>query len=385
MIMKLNYRYRIIICILLLTGSWQSCKKETGAPEDKPITSFNDVFEQFWDKMNERYVFWNEDKTDWDAKYKQYKPLFEALDLNKKADLQKSVQYFREMTADIMDGHFYITFTHALLSDSSIYPSLARKKRSPYYHGPVTYSVVVRNHLDPGYQSGSDGKTVAVSGTINNNILYFSCSNFFLYDACNSTGNNNVKNVLRYFFNMLEEPAAPYKGIILDVRGNGGGDISDLNFLMGRFTTYNLPFGATRYKTGTGRLDYSPWIESHITPVKDSKGVNAPVIVLADNFSASLAESVTMVVKQLPNGKFIGEPTWGANGPYASNELLYNAGPFELKNFMKVQTSSAAFKNINGEFTEAVGITPDLFVPFDQEAYQRGRDLILEAAIGQLK
>ncbi len=113
--------------------------------------------------------------------------------------------------------------------------------------------------------------------------------------------------------------------------------------------------------------------------------MSIPVIALADNYSASLAESVTMAIQQLPNGKFVGEPTWGANGPYASNPLLYNAGPFELKGFMKVQTSSAAFKNMEGRITESEGIIPDLFVPFDTYALQDGRDLILEAALEPFK
>ncbi|MGN6418178.1 MAG: S41 family peptidase [Pseudobacter sp.] len=379
------------IVVLLIAVCSYSCTKETGAvPDPKPV-NFSEVFDQFWNSMNTRYVFWKEDTTDWDAMRIKYKPIFDQLDLYKAADLRKSVNYFREMTAGLTDAHYYITFTHPLLKDSTVYPPLDKKRSSPYYHNPFNYSQLVTGKLDAGYMVGTDNVTdptrrvTGIFGTFNNNVLYFSCNNFYLYDAFTSAKANPLKPVLQYFFAQLELSPSPYKGIIIDLRGNGGGDISDLNFLMGRFITSPMAFGSTRYKTGAGRLDYTPWLSSNVTPVANSKGVTIPVIALADNFSASLAESVTMAIRQTPNGYFIGEPTWGANGPYAFNEQLYNAGPFELEGFMKVQTSSAAFRDINGNFLEGEGIMPDLFVPFDRASLQAGQDHALRLAIERLK
>jgi hypothetical protein len=377
-------RYTIAVTLVLFLGL-QSCKKETGAPVNEAPVNFSQVFDQFWNNMNSRYVFWKEDSTDWDAVYTKYKRLFDELDMYKSQDLKKSVQYFREMTANLLDGHYSITFTHPALIDSSVNPVMDRKRQSPWYHNPYNYSKVVRNKLDPMYNVGVDNSTSVTLGTIGTNILYFSCSNFYLFDAYYSAQHNNVKPVLELFFQELAKSPSPYKAVIIDVRGNRGGDISDLNFLMGRLTATSLEFGSTRYKTGPGRLDYTPWVSSFITPVQGSKGVSIPVIALADNYSASLAESVTMAIQQLPNGKFVGEPTWGANGPYASNPFLYNAGPFELKGFMKVQTSSAAFRNMEGRITESEGIIPNHFVPFDPYALQDGRDPILETALEPFK
>ncbi|WP_127128112.1 S41 family peptidase [Pseudoflavitalea rhizosphaerae] len=382
--MARHTRY-IISLLTLLVLFLYSCKKETGSTTVKAPENFSEVFDQFWNNMNKRYVFWKEERTDWDEVHRKYKPLFDALDFHDAGDLKRSVQYFREMTANLMDGHYYIKFTHPTLQDSSVYPSQERKRRSPWYHNPYNYSKVVRYKLDPNYNVGVDNSTSVTLGTIRQHILYFSCSYFYLYDAYTSSRSNNVKPVLDLFFNELAKSPSPYKGVIIDLRGNGGGDISDLNFLMGRLTATPIAFGSTRYKTGAGRLEYTPWINSFITPLKGSKGVDIPVIALADNFSASLAESVTMAIQEMPNGKFIGESTWGANGPYASNEALYNAGPFELNGFMKVQTASAAFRNMNGSISESVGIVPDLLVPFDPIAMQDGRDPILEAALLQFE
>ncbi len=218
--------------------------------------------------MNSRYVFWKEDSTDWDAMYAKYKPLFDELDMYKTQDLKNSVQYFREMTAKLIDGHYSITFTHPALIDSSVNPVMDRKRQSPWYHNPYNYSKVVRNKLDPMYNVGVDNSTSVTLGTIGKNTLYFSCSSFYLFDAYHSAQHNNVRSVLELFFQELAKSPSPYKAVIIDVRGNRGGDISDLNFLMGRLTATSLEFGSTRYKTGPDRLDYTPWVSSFITPVQ---------------------------------------------------------------------------------------------------------------------
>ena len=56
-----------------------ACKKEISAPN--PPTSytgsnFSDLFEAFWNGMNNNYVFWGIDTTNWDRVYNQYKPIF---------------------------------------------------------------------------------------------------------------------------------------------------------------------------------------------------------------------------------------------------------------------------------------------------------------------
>lgn len=388
--MRLANLHKLILGLLLTAGCF-SCTKESGPVSDPKPVNFSQVLDQFWNSMNTRYVFWKEDATDWDAMYAKYKPIFDELDYYKTADLRKSVNYFREMTAGLTDAHYYISFTHPALKDSAVYPALDKKRRSEYYHNPFNYMQLVTTKLDAGYMIGTDNVTdpsrnvTGICGTFNGKVLYFSCNNFYLYDAYNSAKANALKPVLQYFFTQLQLSPSPYKGVIIDIRGNGGGDISDLNFLMGRFVTSPLAFGSTRYKTGAGRLDYTPWLSSNITPLTNSKGITIPVIALADNFSASLAESVTMAIRQTPNGYFIGEPTWGANGPYAFNEQLYNAGPFELEGFMKVQTSSAAFRDINGNFLEGNGIVPDLFVPFSRSDLMAGQDNALRLAIERLQ
>jgi C-terminal processing protease CtpA/Prc len=109
-----------------------------------------------------------------------------------------------------------------------------------------------------------------------------------------------------------------------------------------------------------------------------------PIFALADCNTASLAEAVTMVIHALPNGKTIGETTWGATGPITSN-FLYNDGQFNVSNFLSVFTSSVEFKFIDGKIYEGIGFPPDLPVPFDSNNLTIGRDLQLEKAINLIQ
>jgi len=141
-----------------------------------------------------------------------------------------------------------------------------------------------------------------------------------------------------------------------------------------------LQFGYTRYKIGSGRLDYTPWIKAMITPQPGANVAKAPVVALIDNYSISLSEAVAMSVHCLPNGVLIGETTWGATGPITNN-VIYNDGSFNVPGFLSVYTSSAAFKYVNGKIYEGIGFPPDIAISVNASLVNAGTDQILDKAI----
>lgn len=377
-------------CLFYLTlytvGFLTSCQKEDFITTDTP-SNFNEIFESFWNNMNTNYVYWDIDPTNWDNIYKKYKPVFEKLNLNNNSDVIKSVQYFTDVTKDLIDGHFYISFTNPAITNSSVYPSLIRKERFPSFHYPYQYFDIDLNYLDPNYRLGHDNNNIingqpltVLCGTIENKILFFSCTGFSLLKSYKSNTANSVQATLQYFFNNLANLPVNIKGIIIDVRGNLGGDISDLNFFVGHLIDKPLHFGYTQSKSSNGKLDFTPWIKAFVNPEPNSKAVKIPIVVLADLNSASLSEAVLIAIKSLSNGIFVGETTWGATGPLAEQEI-YNAGQFEIENFLSVQTSSCKFKYLDGKIYEGIGFPPDISVPFNAIAISNGKDTQLEKAI----
>lgn len=391
--MKHLHKYMIAIIVLF---SVTACRKEIPQINDPSNTisgNFSEVFDSYWNGMNNNYVFWDIDTVNWDNVYKQYKPLFAKLNLYDSVDVRKGYTYFKQMTAGLVDSHYDLTFNDSWLADSaSINPAYQRKLASPDYHDPISifnfYNDIPQNYLDAGSRRGftntGDGRQfVAVSGTINQNTLYFFCNGFRLKELYNTDTTNGVKRVLQYFFDKLQS-TTNIKGVIIDVRGNGGGALADLDFLVGRMIDKQLDFGTTRSKQGNGRLDYSPWAPAFVTPQAGARNITGPIVVLADAWSVSMAEMTTMAVKALPNGHFVGERTWGANGPLINN-IYFNGGQFKTDYIQLAYTSSLMLKYRDGKIYEGIGFPPDVEVKYDAAALDRGQDKQLEAAIGLIR
>lgn len=379
------YQVRIIFFVIAVC-LLHSCKKDNTSVKKVP-DSFNEVFDAFWDGMNQNYLFWDIDTTNWDAMYNRYRPLFQKLNLKNDEDVRKSVGYFKQMTKGLIDGHFNIRFTHPAITDSIVYPAFESKQKLPDFHYPYSYIQVDTQYLDKGFRWGSDNNfstggipLTVIAGTINHSILYFSCNEFSLLQSYHSKTPNKVQAVIEYFFNILSDIPDNITGIIIDVRSNLGGDVADLQFLLSPLIDQSLCFGYTQYKSGNGRLDYTPWIKACIHPGQKTNTLTVPIVALADHVSASLSEIVAMSIHSLPNGQFIGETTWGATAPVV-NEETYNAGPFTVPHFLSVQTSSGKFKYIDGKIYEGKGFPPDIHVPFNLSALQNGHDPSLEKAI----
>lgn len=364
-----------------------SCNKIPTFPTNNNPKSFSEVFDEYWNGMNRNYLYWDIDTTNWDHIYNTYKPIFSQLDLNNADDVKKSVGYFKEMTCGLTDAHYYISFTRHEIADSSIYPAYDKKKNNSDFHDPFPYWRVDSNYLDKNYQLGFDNTNsingdplTVLYGTIQNKILYFYCNNFSLSKSYHASSTNDIQPILKSFFNNLNNLPANIHGLIIDVRSNYGGNLSDLNFLVGKLISKPLHFGYTQYKSGNGRLDYTPWIKAIIDPGTDSKEITIPIIVLADNASASLSEAIVMAIDALPNGTFIGETTFGATGPLTDFNA-FNDGSFVVPDFLNVQTSSGKFKYLNGRIYEGKGFPPDIFIPFNKGALQNDKDFQLEKAI----
>ncbi|TDW96539.1 S41 family peptidase [Dinghuibacter silviterrae] len=377
-------RYRPFILLSLITLA--ACKKNISNPvSDLPPSTFSQAFDEFWNELNVNYVYWDVDTTNWDAMYQRYKPLFDSLKIDDTADLSKSVGYFRQMTDGLIDHHFSIAFTNNVLKDSSVIPSYDQWRKDPAFRFPYSYIGTDERYLDSGYRMGnnllpgSGNYVLAVSGTIHGNILFFTCNQFQLSASFGSVAGNGVQLVLNYFFQRLENPTG-LKAVVLDFRDNPGGDVNDLNFLAGHFIDQSLHFGYTRNKSGNGRLDYTPWIDAAVVPQSGAQAVTLPVIILADKYSQSMAEIMTMALRTLPQCRVVGETTFGATGPFAAN-ALYDDGSFSLPGFLSVTTSSVEFKYIDGKMYEGKGFPPDYPVAFNVKALDTLDDPQMDKAL----
>ena len=382
-----------LLPLLYLIVFFSSCRKDftnTESPENYAGGSMSDVFTAFWNGMNNNYVFWDIDTTNWDAMYRTYKPVFDKLNINDSSDVRKSVQYFRAMTDGLVDSHYTLSFADPI-SDSTIQPAADRKKKAGILRpGYYLYGYDATYYLDSNsvvygldtVHTLEGSPTEAISGTIGNgSVLFLGFNQFNLKESYDAADNNGVKQVMQFFIDYLRNPPSNFKGVVIDVRANGGGSVADLNFLVGQLIGSKLNIGYTKYKSGNGRLDYTPWADAIVTPQTGAKAVTVPVVVLTDIYSVSMAELTAMAIHTLPNGHTVGEQTWGANGPLTSNSEPYNGGQFTAAGFVNAYTSASMFKYIDGNIYEGKGFPPDYAVPFDLNAFQTYGDTQLEKAL----
>ncbi|WKN45086.1 S41 family peptidase [Tunicatimonas pelagia] len=351
------------------------------------IPYFEYLFVSFWEQMDKNYVFWNTDSTDWEETYYQYRGIFSQLDINDDDDVKSSVRYFQEMTRNLTDGHYQINFFHSAITDSVINPLLERKRKLGVLGNPYSYFLKDSVYLDEGYLIGSDETNTlnyqplrTICGEINGEILYFACNFFGLSQSYYLNASKSVKASLDFFFDWIENNSVHPRGIIIDVRNNPGGDLADLNFLLGSLIGQPLHIGYCHYKNGDNPSNLTPRIDAHVNPTSNTKDIQLPIVVLADSYSASLAELVVSAVTAFPQGTFIGETTWGAVSPVVPFEV-YASGSFEIENFMHVQMSSCRFISLDENNYDGLGLTPNISIPHSAEAYSQGKDIQLEKAI----
>lgn len=106
-------------------------------------------------------------------------------------------------------------------------------------------------------------------------------------------------------------------GLIIDVRENGGGDTAVARPIMGRFITERKPYALMRRRQGLGLS--APWTE-YVDP-RGPFTFTAPVVVLTNRWSGSMAEGFPMGMRGLGRAKIVGAPMMGLGAAVFSIKL----------------------------------------------------------------
>jgi len=229
----------------------------------------------------------------------------------------------------------------------------------------------------------------AMTGTISRsskNVQYLGLNSFMIKAGYNQEYSSRppVRPVMKNFFNAIKQPGCD--GFILDLRNNRGGNTEDIDFFVGHLTTQSLLFGYSRYKSGSGRLDYTPTIPMYVMPQDGATDFKKKIVILTDAYTASLSEKVIMALKTLPGATVvtIGAPTYGSAGLVTTDGMATNSGSFDIGTFASVALSNMAVEDTKHQFTMG-GITPDVPVVYDAagvtQMLKTGVDIQMEAAI----
>jgi len=163
------------------------------------------------------------------------------------------------------------------------------------------------------------------------------------------------------------------KGLILDLRANGGGNIFNIPKILGRFTDTKTLSGYSITRNGPNHNDFSNKENFFITPYSGVKYLK-PVIVLIDRGSYSATTFFALATKAFPNITLLGDITGGGGG-------LPNGG--QLPNGWTYRFSISQLFDLNGNNYAEDGVPADIQAAFDWNDLTK--DEILERAILELQ
>ncbi|GCD77212.1 peptidase S41 [Thermaurantimonas aggregans] len=162
------------------------------------------------------------------------------------------------------------------------------------------------------------------------------------------------------------------KGIILDLRSNGGGSVFNVPLLLSRFTNERVLAGYTITRNGPGHSDFSKRESFYITPDGSVRYLK-PVMVLIDKGSYSATTFFAVLSLALPNLTLIGDTTGGGGG-------LPNGG--QLPNGWRYRFSVSQLLDLQGNNYAEDGVPPQIPASFDWSDLTR--DEIIERALQEL-
>lgn len=144
-------------------------------------------------------------------------------------------------------------------------------------------------------------------------------------------------------------------GLVIDLRGNGGGHLTEATALSGLFID-NGPVVQLRNANGRiSRLD-DPDPVARVA-------YNGPLTVLVDRFSASASEIFAAAIQDYARGVIVGQQTFGkgtVQNLYSLDQYLRSE---DEKGFGQLTLTIGKYYRVTGESTQHRGVNPDISLP----------------------
>ena len=169
--------------------------------------------------------------------------------------------------------------------------------------------------------------------------------------------------------------AANVKGIILDLRFNGGGSLYEVVEMLGFFIPRG-PMVQVKNKAGNA----TPLDNRNSTVIYDG-----PLTVMVNEFSASASEIFAAAIQDYGRGIIVGSSTYGKgtvqrNLPLSHSGVFFNDPPQQADlGFLKLTFQK--FYRVSGGSTQLKGVTPDVVMP-DVMDYLKLREKDNKSALG---
>lgn len=157
--------------------------------------------------------------------------------------------------------------------------------------------------------------------------------------------------------------ADPPKGIVIDLRDNAGGVVTDVGRALAHFFPERQAYAYIEYR-------FLPRIPTRTRRLRQTW--TGPVAVVIGDGSASGAEVFAATIQETGRGRIVGVKSMGA---------VIASGQLNLPDGGELSIGMRNFHSGAGNLLEGVGVTPDREVRFRADELRQGRDAMIEAAV----
>ncbi|PLX08478.1 MAG: peptidase S41 [Marinilabiliales bacterium] len=326
-----------IIIMLLNLAFLVSCEKMVF--EEETDNNPKNNFDFLWNEVDGKYAFLQYKNVNWDSIYEIYSAkIYE--------DIPEDSLFLvlGQMLNELRDGHVNL-FSEFNISRYDI--SLL---------GPVNIDerIVKEFYLGTNYYITCCFEHNFIKG---NQIGYIQISSFYYSEI--------TEEEIDYLLNRYKDT----KGLIIDIRQNGGGYVTNVFYLLSLFSNDSRLLYSTQIKTGPDAEDFSTLSEVYSTP-RDGETYDGKIAILTDRGSYSASSFFSVCTYAYDNVFLVGDTTGGGLG-------LPNGG--QLPNGWTYRFSITRTIAVDGGNYES-GVPPDYTVILDEDASQTGIDNVIEFA-----
>ncbi|WP_298867551.1 S41 family peptidase [uncultured Gimesia sp.] len=300
-----------------------------------------EIFDTVWNAFDREYaMFQIKPDVDWQSLREKYRPQVAKVKNNREL-----AQMISEMLNHLKDLHVYVKV------DGNY---VAGYQRNRFFNeNPAAAAQLI------GPLSVEKGLRW---GRTNDDIGYIAVDNL-------------VNDSLPKDFETVLKQMKETRGLILDVRRNGGGSEPLGRKMAEYFVDHPVVYAMHQYRNGPKHTDLGARQKRTFSP-NGNWYYRGPVVVLQGERTMSSAEAFVLMLGQCPNVTTMGDRTAGSSG----NPRQINAGAGIVINLPRWIALDS-----NGKAFEGVGIQPDIEVKASRNEFMKKQDPVLDTALKRLR
>jgi hypothetical protein len=334
----------LLLCPLLCGGKFESAPKEPALTTQDKRKALTDLRKA----IDENYSYRDQHKVNWDNLFKAFSPR-----LLRAKTTQEFAQQLANMLVKSKDLHVRVS-----VNGSICVPTIKSKDDHNYNKVDRNFNMETLAKVVPNYQKKNP--RVSTGRYPDSNIGYILIAS---WSANDEQEIDAVFDALKSFQDT--------KGLIIDVRPNGGGSELLARKVAGCFIDKPCVYAKNVNRIPGPVLKFTEVFERVVDPSKDLPHYTGKVAVLMGEGSVSSCESFVMMMQQVPGCKLVGSHSRGSSG---------NPKPIDLGNGITVMLPTWKDFRLDGTCFEGEGIAPDIEVKTTQ-AKLRKEDAVLSRAI----